>query len=45
MIAGVILLGTLPNQPSVGRYIRGLFSFAGGGAPIDEYRGDSTSKD
>lgn len=30
MIAGVILLWTLQNQPSVGRYIRELLSFNAG---------------
>jgi hypothetical protein len=45
MIAGVILLWTLQNQPSVGRYIRGLLSFARGGPRIKQYRGDSTCKD
>jgi hypothetical protein len=45
MIAGVILLWTLQNQPSIGRYIRELFSFARGGARIKEYRGSSTCKD
>jgi hypothetical protein len=45
MIAGVILLWTLQNQPSVGRYIRELFSFARGSARIKEYRGDSTCKE
>jgi uncharacterized membrane protein len=45
MIAGVILLWTLQNQPSVGRYIRELFSFARGGARIKEYRGDSTCEE
>ena len=45
MIAGVILLWTLQNQPSVGRHIRGLFSFTRGGARIKEYRGDSTCKE
>lgn len=45
MIAGVILLWTLQNQPSVGRYIRELFSFARGGARIQEYRGESSCKE
>ena len=45
MIAGVILLWALQNQPSIGRYIRELFSFARGGSRIKEYRGDSTRKD
>ncbi len=45
MIAGVILLWTLQNQPSVGRYIRELLSFARGGPRINQYRGDSTCKD
>ena len=45
MIAGSILLWTLQNQPSVSRYIRGLFSFARGCAGIQEYRGDSTCKE
>jgi hypothetical protein len=44
MIAGVILLWTLQNQPSIGKYIRGLFPFARGEARIKEYRGDSTCK-
>jgi len=45
MIAGVILLWTLQNQPSVGKYIRELLSFAQGGARIREYRGDSVCKE
>jgi len=45
MIAGVILLWTLQNQPSVGKYIRELLSFARGGARIREYRGDSACKE
>jgi len=45
MIAGVILLWTLQNQPSVGRHIRELLSFARGGPRIKQYRGDSTCKD
>ena len=45
MIAGVILLWTLQNQPSVGKYIRELFSFARGGARIRQYRGDSTCRE
>jgi hypothetical protein len=45
MIVGVILLWTLQNQPSVGRYIRELFSFARSGARIKECRGDSTCKE
>ncbi len=45
MIAGVILLWTLQNQPSVGKYIRELFSLTRGGARIKEYRGDSICKD
>ena len=45
MIGGVILLWTLRNQLSVGRYIRDLFSFARGGARIREYRGDSKCKE
>ena len=44
MIAGVILLWTLQNQPSVGKYIRELLSFARGGARIRQYRGDSTRR-
>jgi len=44
MIGGVILLWTLQNQPSVGRYIRELLSFARGGVRIKQYRGDSTCK-
>ena len=35
MIAGVILLWTLQNQPSVGRYIRELLSFARGGCGLN----------
>ena len=45
MIAGVILLWTLQNQPSVGKYIRELLSFARGGARIRQYRGDSVCKE
>ena len=45
MIAGVILLWILQNQPSVGKYIRELLSFARGGAWIREYRGDSACKE
>jgi uncharacterized membrane protein len=45
MIAGVILLWTLQNQPSVSKYIRELLSFARGGARIREYRGDSLCKE
>lgn len=45
MIAGVILLWTLQNQPSLGKYIRELLSFARGGARIREYRGDSVCKE
>jgi hypothetical protein len=45
MIAGVILLWTLQNQPSVGKYIRELFSFTRGGPRIKEDRGDSTCKE
>ena len=45
MIGGVILLWTLQNQPSVGKYIRELLSFARGGARIREYRGDSACKE
>ena len=45
MIAGVILLWTLQNQPSVGRYIRELLSFTRGGPRIKEYRGDSACKE
>ena len=45
LIAGSIRLWTLQNQPSVSRYIRGLFSFARGCAGIQEYRGDSTCKE
>jgi hypothetical protein len=45
MIGGVILLWTLQNQPSVGKYVRELLSFTRGGARIKEYRGDSICKD
>jgi hypothetical protein len=45
MIAGVILLWTLQNQPSVGRYIRELLAFVRGGPRIKEYRGDSVCKE
>ncbi len=45
MIGGVILLWTLQNQPSVGKYARELFSFARGSSRIREYRGDSVCKD
>ena len=45
MIAGVILLWTLQNQLSVGKYIRELLSFTRGGARIKEYRGDSACKE
>ena len=45
MIAGVILLWTLQNQPSVGKYVLELLSFARGGSRIREYRGDSVCKD
>ncbi len=45
MIGGVILLWTLQNQPSVGKYVRELLSFTRGGSRIREYRGDSICKD
>jgi hypothetical protein len=45
MIAGVILLWTLQNQPSVGRYIRELLAFVRGGPRIKEYRGNSVCKE
>jgi len=45
MIAGVILLWTLQNQPSVGKYIRELLSFTRGGTRIKEYRGDSAREE
>jgi hypothetical protein len=40
-----VILWTLQNQPSVGRYIRELLSFARGGPRIKQYRGESTCKD
>ena len=43
MIAGVILLWTLQNQPSVGRYFRELLSFTRGGPRTKENCGDSTT--
>ena len=45
MIGGVILLWTLQNQPSVGKYIRELLSFTRGDTRIKEYRGDSACKE
>lgn len=45
MIAGVILLWTLQNQSSVGKYVHELLSFTRGGPRIKEYRGDSACKE
>jgi len=45
MIAGVILLWTLQNQPSVGKCFRELLSFRRGSSRIKEYRGDSACKE
>ena len=44
MIAGIILLWTVQNQPSIDEYIRELLSFTRGGARTKEYRGDSTCR-
>ena len=43
IVAGVALLWTLQNQPTVFECIRKLFSFARGGPSVREYRGGTTT--
>jgi len=43
IVAGVALLWTLQNQPTVSECIRKLFSLRRGGLSVREYRGGTTT--